>query len=289
MQARDRNSYAKLPTYKNSMSTAARHLTPPATAPANPWWRGATIYQIYPRSFLDTNGDGIGDLPGIIERLDYVASLGVEAIWVSPFYKSPMADFGYDIADYRAVDPIFGTLEDFDRLIARAHGPRAQGDRRPGPQPHFRSARVVSRKPPEPTQSEGRLVRVGRRAARRNAAEQLAVDFRRRGMDLGAAPRAVLPAQLPEEPAGPELPQPGRAPTRRSTTCASGWRAAWTASGSTPSISAFTTASCATTRHGHRMRASPPASAPRIRTDTNGTGTTTPSRRCCPSSRRSTR
>jgi alpha-glucosidase len=103
------------------MSTAARHLTPPATAPANPWWRGATIYQIYPRSFLDTNGDGIGDLPGIIERLDYIASLGVEAIWVSPFFKSPMADFGYDIADYRAVDPIFGTLADLDRLIAKSH------------------------------------------------------------------------------------------------------------------------------------------------------------------------
>jgi alpha-glucosidase len=104
------------------MSTAARHLTPPAAAPANPWWRGATIYQIYPRSFLDTNGDGIGDLPGIIERLGYIASLGVEAIWVSPFFKSPMADFGYDIADYRAVDPIFGTLGDLDRLIAKAHG-----------------------------------------------------------------------------------------------------------------------------------------------------------------------
>ena len=104
------------------MSTAARHVTPPAAAPANPWWRGATIYQIYPRSFLDTNGDGIGDLPGIIERLDYIASLGVEAIWVSPFFKSPMADFGYDIADYRAVDPIFGTLADLDRLIAKAHG-----------------------------------------------------------------------------------------------------------------------------------------------------------------------
>jgi alpha-glucosidase len=101
------------------MSTAARNIV--ATGRALPWWRGATIYQIYPRSFLDTNGDGIGDLPGIVERLDYVASLGVEAIWVSPFYKSPMADFGYDIADYRAVDPIFGTLDDFDRLIARAH------------------------------------------------------------------------------------------------------------------------------------------------------------------------
>jgi alpha-glucosidase len=86
-----------------------------------PWWRGAVIYQIYPRSFQDTNGDGVGDLPGIIERLDYVASLGVDAIWVSPFFKSPMADFGYDIADYRDVDPLFGTLADFDRMIGKAH------------------------------------------------------------------------------------------------------------------------------------------------------------------------
>jgi alpha-glucosidase len=104
------------------MSTAAQHLTPPSAEPNNPWWRGATIYQIYPRSFLDTNGDGIGDLPGILAKLDYVASLGVEAIWISPFFKSPMADFGYDIADYRAVDPIFGTLADFDRVVAKAHG-----------------------------------------------------------------------------------------------------------------------------------------------------------------------
>jgi alpha-glucosidase len=104
------------------MSTLARPLTPPSTAPADPWWRGATIYQIYPRSFLDTNGDGIGDLPGIVAKLEYVASLGVDAIWVSPFFKSPMADFGYDIADYRAVDPVFGTLADFDRLVATAHG-----------------------------------------------------------------------------------------------------------------------------------------------------------------------
>ncbi|NYT42266.1 alpha glucosidase [Sphingomonas sp. R-74633] len=86
-----------------------------------PWWRGATIYQIYPRSFFDSNGDGIGDLPGITARLDHVASLGVDAIWLSPFFKSPMADFGYDVADYRDVDPIFGTLADFDALIARAH------------------------------------------------------------------------------------------------------------------------------------------------------------------------
>jgi alpha-glucosidase len=85
------------------------------------WWRGAVIYQIYPRSFMDTDGDGVGDLPGIIERLDHVASLGVEAIWISPFFRSPMADFGYDIADYRDVDPLFGTLDDFDRLLAKAH------------------------------------------------------------------------------------------------------------------------------------------------------------------------
>ena len=85
------------------------------------WWRGAVIYQIYPRSFLDTNGDGVGDLPGIIERLDYVAGLGVDAIWISPFFKSPMADFGYDIADYRQVDPLFGNMADFERLLVRAH------------------------------------------------------------------------------------------------------------------------------------------------------------------------
>ncbi len=89
---------------------------------ANPtWWRGAVIYQIYPRSFQDSNGDGVGDLPGIIRRLDHIAGLGAEAIWISPFFTSPMLDFGYDVSDYRDVDPMFGTLADFDTLIARAH------------------------------------------------------------------------------------------------------------------------------------------------------------------------
>jgi alpha-glucosidase len=88
------------------------------------WWRGAAIYQIYPRSFADSNGDGIGDLPGITARLEHIASLGVDAIWLSPFFKSPMKDFGYDVADYCDVDPLFGTLEDFDRLIERAHALR---------------------------------------------------------------------------------------------------------------------------------------------------------------------
>src|ERR1044071_5605069 len=86
-----------------------------------PWWRGAVIYEIYPRSFMDSNDDGVGDLPGIIDRLDYIASLGVDAIWIAPFFTSPMADFGYDVADYRNVDPLFGRLEDFDRLLLKAH------------------------------------------------------------------------------------------------------------------------------------------------------------------------
>lgn len=87
----------------------------------NPWWRGAVIYQIYPRSLMDSDGDGVGDLPGIIQKLDYIASLGVDAIWISPFFKSPMKDFGYDISDYRDVDPLFGTLADFDALVVKAH------------------------------------------------------------------------------------------------------------------------------------------------------------------------
>jgi len=85
------------------------------------WWPGATVYHIYPRSFQDSNGDGIGDLQGIRSRLDYLVWLGVDALWLSPVYPSPMKDFGYDVADYCAIDPIFGSLEDFDALLADAH------------------------------------------------------------------------------------------------------------------------------------------------------------------------
>jgi len=86
-----------------------------------PWWRGAVIYQIYPRSFADANGDGVGDLPGATAKMEHIANLGVDAVWLSPFFRSPMADFGYDVSDYRDVDPLFGTLADFDALLARAH------------------------------------------------------------------------------------------------------------------------------------------------------------------------
>ena len=99
------------------MSHDAQHDDPSAAE----WWRGATVYQIYPRSFQDDDGDGVGDLAGITRRLDHVASLGVDAIWLSPVFVSPMDDMGYDVADYTDVDPLFGTLADFDALVARAH------------------------------------------------------------------------------------------------------------------------------------------------------------------------
>lgn len=87
---------------------------------AQPWWKSAVIYQIYPRSFLDANGDGIGDLPGVISKLDYLTDLGINAIWLSPVFRSPQDDNGYDVSDYRDIDPLFGTLADMDRLIAEA-------------------------------------------------------------------------------------------------------------------------------------------------------------------------
>ncbi len=103
---------------KTPSAAQQQHVTGSAAAA---WWKHAVIYQIYPRSYADSNADGIGDLPGIIAKLPYIASLGVDAIWISPFFTSPMKDFGYDVSDYKAVDPMFGTLADFKTLIAAAH------------------------------------------------------------------------------------------------------------------------------------------------------------------------
>jgi hypothetical protein len=157
----------------------------PAVAPDRDWWRGAVIYQIYPRSFQDSNGDGIGDLRGHPTRLPHIASLGVDAIWISPFFKSPMKDFGYDVSDYRDVDPMFGTLDDFDALVAEAHrlGLRVMIDEVLSHT--VRRASLVPGKPVVRDNPKRRLVRLGRRQAGRHAAQQLAVDLRRLGLGSG--------------------------------------------------------------------------------------------------------
>ena len=108
------------------------------TTAEEPWWKSAVVYQIYPRSFADSNGDGVGDLQGILARVDYLADLGIDVLWVSPFYRSPMDDNGYDISDYQDVDPVFGTLADLDEVfaLARESGPEILHEPRIWPEYH---------------------------------------------------------------------------------------------------------------------------------------------------------
>ena len=158
-------------------------------APNNGWWRGGVIYQIYPRSFQDSNGDGIGDLPGITQRLDHIAALGADGIWISPFFKSPMKDFGYDVSDYCDVDPMFGTLDDFRALVARAHalGLKVMIDQvlshTSDQHPWF----VESRRSQDNAKADWYVW--GRRQGRRQPAQQLAVHLRRQR--LGSGTRAA--------------------------------------------------------------------------------------------------
>ena len=102
------------------------------------WWKSAVVYQVYPRSFADSDGDGVGDLRGLLARLDHIAGLGVDIVWLSPVYRSPQDDNGYDISDYQAIDPLFGTLADFDELIESHPRPWHEVDHGSRREPHVR-------------------------------------------------------------------------------------------------------------------------------------------------------
>ena len=113
------------------------------TQETQPWWRTAVVYQVYIRSFADGNGDGIGDLAGLRSKLGYLADLGVDAIWINPWYPSPMVDAGYDVADFRDIEPDYGTLAEAEALIEEAHAVGHPGHHRHRPQPHLAPARLV--------------------------------------------------------------------------------------------------------------------------------------------------
>ena len=128
------------------------------------WWKTAVVYEIYPRSFQDSNGDGVGDLPGILSRLDYLVEIGIDAIWIAPIFPSPMADFGYDVADYCGIDPVFGTMHDFDCALAGGSPAWPEDDIGFCAQSHFRSAPVVCGEPVVPGKPQARLVPMARSA-----------------------------------------------------------------------------------------------------------------------------
>ena len=190
----------------------------PESATDRPWWAHAVIYQVYLRSFVDGNGDGNGDIPGLIGKLDHIRGLGADAVWITPWYRSPMVDHGYDVSDYRDIDPMFGTLAQADELIEC--GPSARAARDPGlrGQPHLRPAPLVpcgagvrTRLP-----GAGQVLLPGRARARRGTApERLDQRLRRARLDPYRGPRRdtrpVVPAPLRAGAAGRELGQPAGA------------------------------------------------------------------------------
>ena len=213
------------------------------------WWRDAVIYQIYPRCFQDSDGDGIGDLKGITRRLDHVASLGVDAIWLSPFFTSPMKDMGYDVSDYTGIDPLFGTMDDFDALVAEAHRAGAEGHHRPGPVAHLGPASLVRGQPRSRDQRQAPTGMSGPIPSPTAPPPNNWLSiFGGPAWDWEPRRRQYYLHNFLTEQPDLNFHEPRRRRTRCSTRCASGWTAAWTASGSTPSTSTSTTAICATTR-----------------------------------------
>ncbi len=176
------------------------------------WWRHGVFYQIYPRSFQDSDGDGVGDIKGIIDRLPYLQALGIDAIWLSPIFPSPMADFGYDIADYTGIDPLFGTMADFDALLTAAHaiGLKVILDLVPNHTSDQHPWFVESRSSRD--NGKARLVYLARSGRGRRTAEQLAVGIRRQRMGIRRRDRTILLSRLSRPAAGSELAQSRGAP-----------------------------------------------------------------------------
>ena len=163
------------------------------------WWRHGIFYQIYPRSFQDSDGDGVGDIKGIIERLPYLQALGVDAVWLSPIFPSPMADFGYDISDYTGIDPLFGTMADFDALVAAAHesGLKLILDLVPNHTSDQHPWFVESRSSRDNPKRDWYIWRDPARG--RRAAEQLAVGIRRQRLGI----RRTRPGNITITPFSP--------------------------------------------------------------------------------------
>jgi hypothetical protein len=176
------------------------------------WWRGAAIYQVYIRSFCDGNGDGQGDLVGLMQRLDYIASLGVDAIWLSPIHPSPNRDWGYDVSDYDDVHPDYGTLEDFTALIAKAH---AKGLKIILDEVlcHTSDEHCWFAASRDGDVSKRDLVCLGAPQRRRHRAQQLAFGVRRACLVLSAGAVAILSPQIPAPAAQAQLDQCRGAPS----------------------------------------------------------------------------
>ena len=196
------------------MTETSTKTAPVQTDRPEGWWRTAVVYQIYPRSFADSNGDGTGDIPGITSRLDYLAELGVDVVWLSPIYTSPMDDNGYDISDYQDVDPLFGTLEELDTLIAGLHerGIKIIMDlvvnHTSDEHPWF----VESRDPASPKRDWywWRPARPGHDPGTDGAEPtNWEAAFSGLGLDLRRAQRGVLPASVLAQAARPQLGEPG--------------------------------------------------------------------------------
>ena len=222
--------------------------------PADGWWRNAVIYQLYVRSFADANGDGVGDLAGVRSRLGYLRDLGVDAIWFNPWYASPLADGGYDVADYRAIEPTFGTLAEAEALIAEAADARHPHHHRHRPQPRVRPARRGSSRPSTTVPARRCASASGSGPAGATAASEPPNDWTSNFGDV-AWTRTKQPDGSPgdwylhlfaPDPARPQLGAPGRARPSTRRSCASGSTGASPASASTRPPSPSRTPSCPT-------------------------------------------